>query len=110
MVILKRFWQELKGEKLLIVLYLLLQLFRTDYITAFGKLGYNHIKVADIRNREGAFNPEYLGIFKTAAGIMLMGGNQLKLTAILGGTELLLIIIQRFITEPIVIADIIAGQ
>ena len=113
LAILERFCQELKGEKPLIAIIPTASTVpdetAQDYITAFGRLGYNNIKVADIRSREDVFNPEYLNIIKKAAGIMLTGGDQLRLTAILGGSELLLIMKQRFIKEPVVIAGTSAG-
>jgi len=84
MAILERFCQELEGEDPLIVIIPTASTVpdetAQDYITVFGKLGYSNIKVADIRSREDAFNPEYLDIIKNAAGLMFTGGDQLRLT------------------------------
>ena len=113
LAILERFCQELKGKDPLIAIIptasSVPEESAQDYITAFGKLGFNNIKVVDIRSREDVTNPEYLDIIKEAAGVMFTGGDQLRLTSILGGTEFLLALKQRFIKDPIVIAGTSAG-
>jgi len=113
LAILERFCQELKNENPLIAVIptasSVPEESAQDYIDVFAKLGCSNIKVVDIRNREDVTKPEYLEIIRTADGIMLTGGDQLRLTAILGGTELLMILKQRFIKEPIVIAGTSAG-
>jgi cyanophycinase len=111
--ILERFTKELKGNNPLIVIIPTASTqpeeTAKDYIEVFSKLKFNHIKVADIRTREDAVNPVYTGLIRDAAGFMFTGGDQLRLTAILGGTEFLFILKQRYIQEPIVIAGTSAG-
>jgi len=113
MEILERFCQELKVENPLIAVIptasSVPEESAQDYITAFDKCGQKNVKVVDIRNREDVSHPEYLNIIRNAAGIMFTGGDQLRLTSILGGTELLMIMKQRFIKEPIIIAGTSAG-
>jgi len=113
LAILERFCQELKGDDPMIAIIptasSVPEESAQDYVSAFGKLDYNNIKIIDIRSREDVSNPEYLDIIKNAAGVMFTGGDQLRLTSILGGTEFLLIMKQRFIKDPIVIAGTSAG-
>ena len=113
MEILERFRSELKGDNPLIVVIptasSVPEEVAQDYIDAFKLLKLKNVKVADIRSREDAAKPEYLDLIKEAAGVMFTGGDQLKLTAILGGTEFLYILKQRYIKTPIVIAGTSAG-
>ena len=113
MEILERFKSELKGENPLIAIIPTAssepEETGNDYIKAFKKLKLTNVKVLDIRERQDVNNPEFLEVIQEAAGIMFTGGDQLRLTAILGGTEFLYILKQRFIREPIVIAGTSAG-
>jgi len=80
-----------------------------DYQKAFKHLKVANVKVADIRSRQDAYRPEFLELARTAKGFMLTGGDQLRLTAFLGGTEFLDIIKDRYTREHIVIAGTSAG-
>lgn len=80
-----------------------------DYIKAFKHLKITNIKVADIRTREDACKPEYLELVRNAKGFMLTGGDQLRLTTFLGGTEFLSILKDRYSKERIVIGGTSAG-
>ena len=79
------------------------------YKEAFQKLGCNNIGHMRIRNREDALNPEYLERIKKCNCVMFSGGNQLRLSSIFGGTELLDIIKERYQNEHFVIAGTSAG-
>ena len=81
----------------------------TQYITAFNRLGHSNIDVIHIRSREDAENEEYLERARTCGGVLFSGGNQLRLTTILGGTEFIKILLHRYASEPIVIAGTSAG-
>jgi len=79
------------------------------YKEAFQNLGFENIGILDIRSREEALNPDYLQRIKDTAGILFTGGNQLRLTSLLGGTELLDVLLERYASEPLVIAGTSAG-
>ncbi|QMU27983.1 cyanophycinase [Adhaeribacter radiodurans] len=80
-----------------------------DYIKAFAELNLTNVKVVDIRCREDASKPEYLDLIEQAKGVMFTGGDQLRLTAIFGGTDFLTIIKNRYTYDSIVIAGTSAG-
>ncbi|KAA5547800.1 cyanophycinase [Adhaeribacter rhizoryzae] len=111
--ILKRFVAELKGENPMIALIPTASSVPDemvqDYKEVFRKLKVNNIEVVDIRNRQDAKDPAYYDIIDRAAGIFITGGDQLKLTALLGGTPLLQRIKERYTFEPIVVAGTSAG-
>jgi cyanophycinase len=113
MEILERFAKELRGDNPLIAVIPTASTVPEDagqdYVEAFAKLKLHNVKVVDIRTREDVNNPEFIKILEEAAGIIFTGGDQLRLTAILGGTELLYMLKQRYIKERIVIAGTSAG-
>jgi cyanophycinase len=80
-----------------------------DYLKAFRHLKATNLQVADIRSREDSKKPEYLEMVKAADGFMITGGDQLRLTSFLGGTELLNILKDRYTRERIVVAGTSAG-
>ena len=79
------------------------------YISAFGKLGNNKVKLMHIKNREDARNPEFIERIRSCDGVMFTGGNQLRLSTIFGGTEILKILHERYQREDFVIAGTSAG-
>lgn len=80
-----------------------------EYIKAFGQLNVTNVNVLHIRNREDAANRDYLDRIRNADVVMFSGGDQLRLTAIFGGTEFLQILKQRYQKENFVIAGTSAG-
>jgi cyanophycinase len=80
-----------------------------NYLNAFGKIGCTNVDLMHIRNRRDATNPAYLQRLQRCDGIMFSGGNQLRLGAIFGGTELLRIILKRYEEEAFTIAGTSAG-
>jgi cyanophycinase len=80
-----------------------------EYINAFNHLNVTHINILDIRNREDTAKKEYLQRIREADVVMFSGGDQLRLSAIFGGTEFLQILKQRYQKEPFVIAGTSAG-
>lgn len=80
-----------------------------NYKDAFAKLGYANVGHLDIRNREDVVKPEYIQRVKECDGLMFSGGNQLRLSSIYGGTEILDIIKQRYQDEQFVISGTSAG-
>ncbi|MDQ4140840.1 MAG: Type 1 glutamine amidotransferase-like domain-containing protein [Bacteroidota bacterium] len=111
--ILTCFKNELKGDNPLIVVIptasSVPEESAQDYIKAFGALGLTNVKVIDIRCREDANNPEYLDLIEQAKGVMFTGGDQLRITAIFGGTDFLTILKHRYTYDDIVIAGTSAG-
>ncbi|CAN5392613.1 hypothetical protein BH11BAC2_BH11BAC2_13590 [soil metagenome] len=63
----------------------------------------------DIRNREDCLNPDYIDRIKKCDVVMLTGGNQLRLSTIFGGTEILSILHQRYHNDEFLIAGTSAG-
>ena len=80
-----------------------------NYHRAFGKIGCDNIGIMHIKNRYDATRPEFIDRIKSCNGVMFSGGNQLRLTTILGGTELMNIIMHRYETEDFTIAGTSAG-
>ena len=67
-----------------------------NYLDAFSKIGCTNIGVMHIRNREDVNNADYIERIKVCDGVMFSGGNQLRLTAVFGGTTFLQIVKQRY--------------
>lgn len=80
-----------------------------EYIKTFNQLQVTHVTVLDIRTREDANNPEFINRINRAHVVMFSGGDQLRLSAIFGGTELLRAMKKRYQDENFVIAGTSAG-
>jgi cyanophycinase len=80
-----------------------------NYLNAFGKIGCTDIGLLHIRNREDAMRADYVERIRNCAGVMFSGGNQLRLSAIFGGTVFLKTIHERYQSESFVIAGTSAG-
>jgi len=80
-----------------------------NYKKAFGKIGCNNIGIIHIKYRDEADKPEYLARIRNCDGVMFSGGNQLRLTTILGGTDLINIIHDRYENENFTVAGTSAG-
>jgi cyanophycinase len=79
------------------------------YMDAFGKMGCTDVGLMHIRNRQDAARPDFLERIRRCEGIMFSGGNQLRLSAIFGGTEILRIMLNRYENENFTIAGTSAG-
>ena len=80
-----------------------------SYTAAFEKIGVKNVKIMDIRTREQTRNPEYKERLENADVIFFTGGDQLRITSILGGTPVLETIKSRYFNEKCVIAGTSAG-
>ncbi|WP_118975808.1 cyanophycinase [Taibaiella koreensis] len=80
-----------------------------NYLDAFVKLGYHNVGHLDIRDREDAHKEEFIQRVRECSCLMFSGGNQLRLSSIFGGTEILDIIRQRYEEEHFVISGTSAG-
>ena len=80
-----------------------------NYLNAFGKIGCTNIGVLNIRNREDVLKPEYVERISNCHCVMFSGGNQMRLSAIFGGTRFLKILHDRYQHENFIIAGTSAG-
>jgi len=79
------------------------------YLGAFKQLGYVNVGNLNIRTRQEASDPETVERVQKADGFLFTGGDQLRLTTILGGTAFLKTLIERYKKSPVVIAGTSAG-
>ncbi len=81
-----------------------------NYLNAFGKIGCTNIGLMPIRTRSDAMDQEYIKRIKNCNDIMISGGNQLRLSATFGGTEILEIALNRYHEEKdFIVAGTSAG-
>lgn len=80
-----------------------------NYLDAFGKIGCTNIGLMHIRGRETVNDGDYLKRIRACDCVMFSGGNQMRLTAVFGGTEFLKIIHKRYQQGNFVIAGTSAG-
>ncbi|MES2746938.1 MAG: cyanophycinase [Bacteroidota bacterium] len=80
-----------------------------EYVKAFSYLGANNVDVLNIERREQAMDPEVLERLKVADVVMFTGGDQLRLTSILGGTPFQDIILDKYKNEEFIYAGTSAG-
>ncbi len=80
-----------------------------EYVKALSYLGANNVDVLYIEKREQATEPEVLERLKAADVVMFTGGDQLRLTSILGGTAFHDIILDKYHNEDFVYAGTSAG-
>lgn len=110
--ILRRFVEELRGPGPVIVVPVASeepQEAAQDYVDVFKSLGVKRVEVFNAQERGDAQDEAALKLLNEAAGIMFTGGDQLRLTALLGGTAWLQRLKERYTTDEIVIAGTSAG-
>ncbi|PKV75954.1 cyanophycinase [Pontibacter ramchanderi] len=111
--ILKRFVKELYGKDPLVLVVPAAssepEPVAKEYVKLFKELGIKRVEVVDIRTRDDAKDPEKIKQVDAAAGIMLTGGDQLRLTSILGGSPFLERLKERYLNEKLVVAGTSAG-
>ncbi|MFB9862626.1 cyanophycinase [Rufibacter immobilis] len=111
--ILERFVQELPTKNPLILVIPTASSYPEEvgqtYVKVFHQLNVKNVQVLDIRTREDSCKEEYLDLVRKAQGIMFTGGDQLKLTAVFGGTEIMRLMKERYFKEHLVIAGTSAG-
>ena len=85
------------------------QIVGPEYKKAFEFLGAKNVNILDVTNREQA-NSDGITARATAADVvMFTGGDQLRLTSILGGTRFHDIILQKYQEENFIYAGTSAG-
>ncbi|MBY0485998.1 MAG: cyanophycinase, partial [Flavobacteriaceae bacterium] len=80
-----------------------------EYVKALSYLGANNVDVLDIVRREEAMDPVILERLKAADVVMFTGGDQLRLTSILGGTPFHDILLDKYKNEDFIYAGTSAG-
>lgn len=79
------------------------------YIEAFERLGHSHVGVIHIKDRDEVASEDYRARISKAGGVLFTGGNQLRLTSIFGGTDFIKILLEKYSSEPFVVAGTSAG-
>ena len=80
-----------------------------EYVKAFEHLNARNIGILDIERREQAADEAVLTRLKAADIIMFTGGDQLRLTSILGGTPFHDILLDKYRNEDFIYAGTSAG-
>ncbi|MBA3900511.1 MAG: cyanophycinase [Bacteroidetes bacterium] len=81
-----------------------------DYKEAFAALGHKDVDFINIENRVQAQEEEYLERIKKAHSVFFTGGDQFRLSTILGGTPLIEAIMERYYEDSeFVVAGTSAG-
>ncbi|HEX8270432.1 MAG TPA: cyanophycinase [Flavobacterium sp.] len=80
-----------------------------DYIKAFAKLKAKNTGYFVMETREDAANPENLARLEAADVVFFTGGDQLRLTSILGGTPFYYLMYKKLETEDFIYAGTSAG-
>jgi cyanophycinase len=80
-----------------------------EYVKALSYLGANNVDVLNIERREQAMESEVLARLKAADVVMFTGGDQLRLTSILGGTPFHDMLLDKYKNEEFIYAGTSAG-
>ncbi len=80
-----------------------------EYVKALNYLGATNVDVLYIEKREQATDPEVLARLKAADVVMFTGGDQLRLTSILGGTPFDEMLLHKYQNEDFIYAGTSAG-
>lgn len=80
-----------------------------EYLKAFAQLNVPKVNTMHIKSREDATHKNYLDRIRKADIVIFTGGDQLRLSAIFGGTEFLQILKNRYQKENFLLAGTSAG-
>ena len=80
-----------------------------EYAKAFEYLGAKKVSVMHVEKREEALDPKIMDRIKKADVVMFTGGDQLRLTSILGGTPFHDLILEKYKNEDFIFAGTSAG-
>ncbi len=80
-----------------------------DYKMAFTRLGAENLDVLNITTRDEAHDENILKRLKAADVVMVTGGDQMRLTSILGGTPFLEMLVEKYNKEDFIYAGSSAG-
>jgi len=81
----------------------------TEYAKAFQYLGAENVEVLNIENREDALSDESYNRIKNADVIFFTGGDQLRLSSIIGGTPMHDLVLQKYHDEEFIYVGTSAG-
>lgn len=79
------------------------------YRKSFDKIGNTSVRFMHIRTREQAEEKQYIERLKKCDVVFFTGGDQLRISSILGGTLFLDTILNKYYTEECIIAGTSAG-
>jgi cyanophycinase len=79
------------------------------YRRAFDKISNTTVQFMHIRAREQAEDEQYIQRLKKSHIIFFTGGDQLRITSTLGGTEFFKTIVNKYYTEDCIVAGTSAG-
>ena len=85
------------------------QIVGPEYKKAFEYLGAKNVNILEIQNREQANSDEIVARANAADVVMFTGGDQLRLTSILGGTRFHETILQKYQEQDFIYAGTSAG-
>ncbi len=80
-----------------------------EYVKALHYLGADNVDVLHIEKREHAMDANVLDRLRAADVVMFTGGDQLRLTSILGGTSFHDILLEKYKNEDFIYAGTSAG-
>jgi cyanophycinase len=80
-----------------------------EYIKAFSQLNVLNVKVLNIRTREDANSPENIERLRQADVVVMTGGDQLRLTSVLGGTAFHNLLMYKYENENFIVSGTSAG-
>lgn len=80
-----------------------------EYVKAFTYLGADNVDVLNIERREQAMDNEIVERLRNANIVMFTGGDQLRLTSILGGTPFHDLLLEKYQNEDFIYAGTSAG-
>lgn len=80
-----------------------------EYVKALQALGADNVGILDIEKREQALAQESFDRLQKADVVMFTGGDQLRLTSILGGTPFHKLLIYKYQNEEFIFAGTSAG-
>jgi cyanophycinase len=80
-----------------------------EYVKALNYLGATNVDVLNIETREEAMSTEVVDRLKAADVVMFTGGDQLRLTSILGGTPFHDVLLDKYKNEDFIYAGTSAG-
>jgi len=80
------------------------------YKTAFKNLGFKNVNFINMGNNYDARNPIFVGRIKKAHAVLFSGGDQFRLSTILGNTDVLKATLDRYFDDPgFIVAGTSAG-
>jgi cyanophycinase len=79
------------------------------YRNVFNKLGVGNVHVLNISSRDEALNEDALAYIQKADLVFFTGGDQLRITSILGGSPLMKEIRRKYFEEKCIVAGTSAG-